>query len=203
MANSNNNVVQYCPAVGILSNRRICTYVSIIGSIIGFRCVPLLLLSIHLLLILLCGDVEENPGPTLNVKSLTACHINVRGLNECKIRALKTTVCNVYDIITVSETFLSENSTVDLNLPGYHSVTRRDRLTFGGGVAVYVKDNLVYRRKPEFECINLENLWIEVSSYDGKLLICTVYRPPNSDNFWEQFERNIEMVKDTCRNPKL
>ena len=112
-------------------------------------------------------------------------------------------VCNIYDIITISETFLSDNSSVDLNLPGYQTVIRRDRPTFGGGLAVYIKDNLIYRRRIDLESTSLENIWIEVSTREGKLLICTIYRPPNSNAFWDDFELNIEMVKETCRKSNL
>jgi len=151
----------------------------------------------------MCGDIQPNPGPALNLKDVSACHINIRGLNESKMTAIKTSIWNVYDIITISETFLSDNSTVDLSLPGYHPLIRRDRPTFGGGVAVFIKENLIYRRRLEFECLGLENIWVEISSQSGKLFICTIYRPPNADDFWDQFEFNVETVKDSCNNPRL
>ena len=40
-------------------------------------------------LLLLCGDIEVNPGPGQGkLKSLTVCHVNIRGLNETKMRAI-------------------------------------------------------------------------------------------------------------------
>ena len=199
---ANNTVSQYRQAIGLFNKVKITVHV----TAIGFRCVTMLslfLLFVLFMLLLLCGDIAENPGPTFNIKSLSACHINIRGLNESKIRALKTLVCNVYDVITLSETFLSDTSSVDLDLPGYHSIIRRDRQTFGGGIAVYVRDNLVFKRRIEFECRDLENLWIELCTCYGKLIICTAYRPPGFSDFWNQFELNIESVKDVCDDPNI
>ena len=50
------------------------------------------------------------------------------------------------DIITISETFLSPNSDVCLDIDKYHPIIRRDRYTFGGGVAVYIREDIVYKR---------------------------------------------------------
>lgn len=199
---ANNTIALYRQAIGLHNNVKFIAHVSIIGFR-GATMVLLFVLFVLFTLLLLCGDIAENPGPTFTVKSLSACHINIRGLNDSKIRALKSMICNVYDIITVSETFLSDNSTVDLDLPGYHSIIRRDRQTFGGGIAIYVKDNLMYKRRIDFEGPNLENLWIELLTGSGKLLICTVYRPPHFGDFWDQFELNIETVKEVCNNPNL
>jgi hypothetical protein len=138
-----------------------------------------------------------NPGPdhNLKLKCLSICHANIRGISDAKINAIKTSLCKKFEIITLSETFLSPQSASDLCLPGYHSILRRDRPTFGGGVAMFIKENIAYKRKCDYECNSLENMWIEVITKEGKLLICTIYRPPNNATFWEQFESNIEYVK--------
>ena len=53
-----------------------------------------IILAICLLLLLLCcGDVAENPGPILKLKTLIASHTNIRGLVG-KMCAVKTTLCN-------------------------------------------------------------------------------------------------------------
>ena len=38
-------------------------------------------------------------------------------------------------------------------------------------------------------------MWIEFKTVEGNLLLCYVYRPPNSDCFWAPFENNIDYVK--------
>ena len=77
------------------------------------------ILAICLLLLLLCcGDVAENPGPIFKLKTLIASHTNIRGLAG-KMCAVKTTLCNHSDVITLSETFLSHDTTVDLRIPDF------------------------------------------------------------------------------------
>ena len=121
-------------------------------------------------------------------KKLTVCHVNIRGLNECKLASIKASLCETYDIITISETFLSENrSAVDLSLPGYYDIIRKDRPTFGGGVAVYVKNNISFARKVEYEAEGIESIWLVVNTCQGQMLLCSAYRPPNDTQFWDIF----------------
>ena len=85
---------------------------------------------------LLCsGDIETNPGPTY----LKICHINIRSLSPVKLIAIRQEIADKYDIITLSETFLRQETSHNLEIPGFHPIFRRDRGTHGGGVACYVK----------------------------------------------------------------
>ena len=49
--------------------------------------------------------------------------------------------------ITLSETFLNHETSHNLEIPGFHPIFRRDRGSFGGGVACYVGSNLVTKRR--------------------------------------------------------
>ena len=133
------------------------------------------------------------------LNNVSLCHSNIRGLTSDKLRAIKNSLCYKYDIITLSETFLSVSGTVNLELQGYHPVIRRDRETFGGGLAIYVKDNILFKHKVNFSSNNIENLWIEISTVQGKLFICNCYRPPSNDVFWECLSDNVEHVKSESR----
>ena len=154
----------------------------------------LLITVICLLILLLSGDVELNPGPPyVKLKSLSACHVNIRSLNESKMNAITTELAPFYDIITLSETFLSQSSP-EFSLNGYHPIIRKDRDSFGGGVAVFVKDNIFFQRKCNFETQDLEAIWLELHTTEGKLLLCTLYRPPNNGMFWEKIEDVLDIV---------
>ena len=114
------------------------------------------ILTICLLLLLLCcGDVAENPGPIFKLKTLIASHTNIRGLVG-KMCAVKTTLCNHSDVITLSETFLSHDTTVDLRILGFHEILRRDRPTFGGGLAILVKESIPHKRRLDLETNDIE-----------------------------------------------
>jgi len=70
-------------------------------------CSSPVLYHFHFMLILLSGDVEQNPGPNcIKTKSLSICHSNVRSLTRSKLLAIKSSLCDIYDVITLSETYL-------------------------------------------------------------------------------------------------
>ena len=188
-----NNIQQYRQAIGLFNNSKLIKSGFKIG--LSVLSTTLIAVVISIVLLLLCGDIELNPGPVQKLVNLSVCHVNIRGLADSKMLALKTSLCNEFDIITISETFLGPHSTVDLTLPGFHNILRRDRPTFGGGLAVFVRECISYKRKVNFDCRLIENMWIEISTAEGKLLLCNVYRPPNNADFWEHFSNNVEYVK--------
>ena len=156
-----NSLTAYRQAIGLHNNIKMCFSCTNIGirtlSILSVVCI------IFVILLLRCGDIEINPGP-FKLKSLSLCHVNIRGLSDFKLRAMKTSLCEKYDIITMSETFLGPHSTADLTLPGYHAILRRDRPTFGGGVAIYIRENIIFKQLHEFSSESLENMWIQVNT---------------------------------------
>ena len=188
-----NSAQQHRQAIGLFNNSKLIQSGFKICMSVLFTTIAATAISIVLLL--LCGDIELNPGPVQRLKNLSVCHVNIRGLAASKMLALKTSLCNVFDIITISETFLGPHSTVDLTLPGYHNIIRRDRPTFGGGLAVFISKCISFKRNVNFECQSIENMWIEINTAEGKLLLCNVYRPPNNTDFWEHFNANVEHVK--------
>ena len=50
----------------------------------------------------------------------------------------------------------------------------------GGGVVVYIRDNISFKRRQDLEINTLEAVWVEVSLKSNTILIGGVYRPPNS-----------------------
>jgi exonuclease III len=71
--------------------------------------------------------------------------------------ALKTSLATIYDIITISETHIHAgvpNNVFDLK--DYHDTLRKDRGARGGGVAIYIKEEISYRRIFKYETPKLE-----------------------------------------------
>jgi hypothetical protein len=163
----------------------------LVGGVVLLENIVLCLTSYYTRLLMLAGDVECNPGPC----GISICHINIRGLSSAKLLAIKHQIQNKFDIITLSETFLSENSTQDLALQGYHQLIRRDRDTFGGGVAAYVSCNLAYKRLSDFELANNESLWLKINTKNNKFLLAICYRPPTSGaDYWEDMQTMYDNV---------
>ena len=84
--------------------------------------------------------------------------------------------------IAISETKLKEESTTNVNLPGYRFF-RNDSPTLAGGVELYLKETLQYRDCNDLllEVNKCEDLWIEIESKqtNKSLIVAVVYRHPN------------------------
>ena len=77
---------------------------------------------------------------------------------------------------------VSKNDT--FKLQGFHDIIRKDRTDGqGGGVAVYVRENIAYKRLFNFEVAGVEAIWLSIHTIEGKILVCCCYRPPNRAGF--------------------
>ena len=155
-------ISQYRIVIGCFNNCRLvvtkCGYsVSLLTlNVVFFALVVFILLTI-------AGDIELNPGPGIGkfCKRICTCHVNIRSLSRSKLHAIQTSLSKVYDIITLSETHLHAGIPDDVfELKGYHNIIRKDHLTNGGGVGIYVKENICYRRIYKYERPNLEAVWL-------------------------------------------
>lgn len=78
----------------------------------------------------LSGNVHPNPGPVTDQGDISICHINIRSLKAPNRMAhIRCDIAPNFDIITLSETWLSKNN-VDENylLSGFQTPFRRDRV---------------------------------------------------------------------------
>lgn len=95
-----------------------------------------------------------------------------------------------YDIILISETWLSDKDKV--RLKGF-DIVRKDRLNNkGGGVAIFIRNGLKYMSKDiKYQCDNkLEVCAIDLFTNKGIISFVSCYRPPQSNikaKEWEKF----------------
>jgi hypothetical protein len=145
------------------------------------------------------GDVHVNPGPVLSKsRSLSICHVNIRSLSRSKLLAIKTSLCDIYDVITLSETYLHQGISNDVfSIPDFHDIIRKDRDGHGGGVAIYIRNNVAYKRLHEFEVAGLEAIWVSINTIEGKILLCSCYRPPDKNEFWLAMDTVIDNIKQS------
>ena len=131
----------------------------------------------------------------LSDKGLHFIHANVRSLlpklPEVHLLLSRTTAT----VFAASETWL--DSTVndgEIHTPGYQ-VVRRDRNRSGGGVALFIRDNVAFNPRPDLSVDGLEAVWIELLPPRSKsILVCAFYRPPNDGNFLGKLEQCLSKV---------
>ena len=170
----------YRDRIGLFNRHRYKVHVvsSVFNSIL-VTSIVLSVMTLVMYLILLCGDGELNPGPQSTCLSLWHC--NIRGLNTEKLLALKSEIEGHFDLVAVTETLLCNSKTLDLSLNGYLPIFRKDRGQGDvpwGGVALYVNENIIAKRKTEFEINSLEILCIELVTKRKKTCYLCVLPSP-------------------------
>ena len=104
--------------------------------------------------------------------SMKIAHSNINSIRN-KIDEISVDLSD-YDVICISETKLNDQiSTTSLLIDSYNNPIRKDRnINNGGGLTVYIKNNICYKNRPDLESDNLENIWVEIRSlkntYDRK-----------------------------------
>ena len=114
-------------------------------------------------------------------KYFSLLHINARSLNknfdsfEILLKSLQNFP---FSIIGVTETWLHTTSPDMFDIQNY-TMTRKDRINGrGGGVAMYIHDQLRYKPRPDLCIEGMESLFIEII-YDKEknIIIGVIYRP--------------------------
>ena len=220
-----NDIVQYRAAIGIFYMSRCCYSKKITIHINLFHLLQILLensvrlkrhccnvvflrvthinffIQIVYFLLLCSGDIESNPGPTINDNYvLDILHLNVRSIRN-KLEDI-TSLFEDFDILCFTETHLNNViTTEDLKLLEYDTMYRKDRNEHGGGVMIYISNDVKSRRRYEFEPNNIECIWTEISSIQNNIFLCCIYRPPNADrSFWRELEWSLDQVRDITDN---
>ena len=167
-------------------------------------------------LIVCCGDVEMNPGPSISsstssssISSETSlsslpydshfsiCHLNIQSLLP-KIDILQYEM-QPFDVFVFTESWLNiDIGSNDLKILNFNEPFRCDRETRAGGVAIYVKESITCKRRPDLEINNLECIWIEIKTHGHTLLIAGIYRPPDAhQNYWTWISESVDRAKNT------
>ena len=97
------------------------------------------------------------------------------------------------EFIALVETKLDDTISQSIyKIPGYICEAKH-RSRHGGGVILYIKEDIPYQRKKNLENKNLEHIACEAIVGSEKYLINVIYRPPNeTPEAHDQFISNIE-----------
>ena len=151
--------------------------------------------SLLSLLLILCGDIETCPGPDTTMMHLTSqrglhlFHQNIRGLlpHFSEVELFFGMYKNI-DILTLSETHITSNCSTDnsalYEIPGYTFVKRNRTNGIHGGVAMYISESILWKRRVDLERNEIEGLVIEIFRKNAKnILVGSFYRPPDGSNY--------------------
>lgn len=135
-------------------------------------------------------------------KGLHFCNLNIRHVVS-KLDELRVIMANKTcpDVLGICESFLETKISNNLVTIDGFEFLRKDRADtvnkFGGGLLLYFRNTIKYKRRPEFETSNIETLWAEIELPNAKpVLVCTVYRPPNVSHEWiDLFEVELSIAQ--------
>ena len=149
-----------------------------------------------LLLLILAGDVELNPGP---MSSLSASCLNIRSASSVtpdldKPTCLKEFIIdNSLDLLSLTETWLHPDTSSEvLNslTPNNYSIISSPRAVGrGGGIAVIYKSSLQVSSLSLTSFASFEVLGLKVVAGNFTCNFFTIYRPPSSSlsTFFDDF----------------
>ena len=173
-----------------------CRSENVLSAIMDTACYTLVTLrKLHLR----ARDIEANPGPSRTDTRSDLCiiHFNARSIKN-KIGLIEAEA-DQFDIITVSETWLSQiDMNTSIHLTNFHPPIRRNQPNDPhAGVAIYVKNNLFCKPRLDLEVNGLEAVWVETKINQECLLVGSFNRPPNSSaNYWELISDSIRKANN-------
>ena len=138
---------------------------------------------------------------TLNIEGLNAKFNNftafVKMLSEKNIE---------FDAITLQETWLAENSNVDIfSIPGYNLIHQGYKCGRKGGLVIYLKDMYTYSIHGIYkESQHWEGLFIDIlgDNLTCKVTIANIYRPPRDNNSNTSIDNFLGPLKETLKSLK-
>ncbi len=141
--------------------------------------------------------------------NLSMLNINIRSLYK-NFDSLKDFIhCTQtnFDIIGLVETWFKDIPPEYFNLTGYNLEFQNRVNKTGGGVCLYIKDDIKYKVRTDLQEIkcpeNVEVLFIEIDRPNSKnIVVGVVYRPPDQDvNVFNSYIDNV--LTNASKNQKL
>ena len=132
--------------------------------------------------------------PLANPKllDLNCIYTNATSLNSLKLAELQILAhTKQTHLVFVSETWFNNNSATVLQ--GYNTFNH-DRTDRGGGVAIFSKSDLNASEATGFTTTISEQVWVQLTLANEKLLLGCIYRPPNASH---------QITNDIIKNIKL
>ena len=161
------------------------------------------------LLLLICGDIELCTGPHVQedltdiskLREIKLVHQNIGGLLSKK-DILENLFTNEKFIITLPVTHIASVNSELFQIPRFQFVHKNRIAGEGGGVAMYLSDDLKWKRRTDLKTNEIECISVEFNIFKSKsFLIRCIYRPPDSSSYLRNdFNKNINEMLTKVNN---
>ena len=131
-------------------------------------------------------------------------HLNINSLRN-KFESIKPIISPNFDIFLVSETKLDESfPNNQFSISGYR-MFRQDRNCFGGGLCIYVKENIASNQLNSHSDKETEAIYLKINMWLRNWLIADLYKPSSQNNslFLENMLKNLSRYLDSYENVAL
>ena len=130
-----------------------------------------------------------------NSERIIIGYLNINSIRN-KYDALKEIISKNVDIFTVAETKIDDSfPTEQFSMEGYSNPLRFDRNCQGGGLLIYIKNDIIFRELKSFNFDDdIECICFEINLRGKKWALFSIYRPPSQSQ--EHFFKNLGKAVD-------
>ena len=128
--------------------------------------------------------------------------MNINSLRN-KFDQLRLLVKDTIDILIIQETKLDETfPDGQFIIEGFMPPFRRDRNRFGGGVMIYIRDDIPAKVLENDLSIDTESISVELNFKNNKWLLLGTYRPPSqcSKSYYSKISKMIDNYSNSYDN---
>ena len=141
-----------------------------------------------------------------NCDKVIIATLNLNSLPN-KFSSLAEIISNNIDILVIEETKIDESFPEgQFLIPGYKKPYRKDRNRNGGGIIVYVREDIPSRKLDQFMLDDdIEGIFIEINLRKSKWLMLATYRPPSSSKsqYLNSIGNAVDFYSKTYKNVVL
>ena len=172
------------------------------------------LATLSLMLLLLCGDISQNPGPNRGPSRITFGFWNVNSIlarEGSKIPFIESYQSDIkFDIFGVCESALNDKNLMgDISIQGFSEPFRSDAIRSNnhaqGGVLLYFRENLPIIERKDLNSPQLEECIIsEIRCKNEKIFLVLTYRTPSQrlKSEIEKYSNDLQTIIDNVNNEK-
>ena len=121
-------------------------------------------------------DINSRVAPLSNKVNFSIMHLNARSLlkNLDQLNLMLGSLKKSFSVIGISETWLTDCTAELVNITGYSFISNHRKSKTGGGVGIYLRNNLQYKLLNECKLSDpevIESLFVEITVNNNNLII--------------------------------